>query len=606
MPIQCCGYDFGMSKFRFAANGIVARHRNFATRTKRPARTLLTFVSAALLAGCVAYWPNAVSSADEGETAGIVVAAHPLAVDAGNVVLQRGGTAMDAAVAVQMMLGLVEPQSSGIGGGAIIMAYDARSRAVSTYLGREAAPADATPALFNGPDGRPLTRAQAMLSGRATGVPAAIEVFSQAQQDHGALPWDRLFDETIEQAEVGFEVTPRLARHIHGRFPQASAPDVRRFFARADGSPMQIGDRVRNPAYADTLRRIAAGNTQAFYRGELAEAIIARASEPPLAGSLSTDDLAAYRAGQPEPLCLPLRQYTVCVPPPPASGVGLLQLMALLDRTDIDQRGPDDPQAWFLFAEASRLMYADRDQYVADPEFRAVPVGGLLDPAYVDRRRALIGDVAGELPLPGVPEGSVLTGPDATAEPGGTSHFVVVDRWGNAVSVTTTIESFFGSGRMVEGFFLNNQLTDFSWAAADGPSPANGVEAGKRPRSSMTPVLLLDAQGRFVGAIGSPGGSAIPAYIAKTLVGAIYWDLPLADAVALPNLVARGARFDGESSRFNPVVLQELAQRGMVVRPGSGEDSGLHGVLYRDGVLEWAADPRREGTGRHATNQPHP
>lgn len=531
---------------------------------------------------------------------GIVIAAHPLAVDAGTAVLERGGTAMDAAVAVQMMLGLVEPQSSGIGGGSIIMAYDARTRAVSTYLGREAAPAGATPALFAGADGQPLTRAQAMTSGRATGVPAAIEVFFQAHQEHGALPWNRLFDETIEQAEAGFEVTPRLAQHIHGRFPQASAADVKRFFSRADGSPLQTGDVLRNPAYADTLRRIAADNTRAFYQGALAEAIVARVRQPPLAGTLDMDDLAAYRADQPQPLCRPLRQYIVCVPPPPTSGVGLLQLMALLDKTDIDRRGPQDPQAWFLFAQASRLMYADRDHYVADPHFREVPVEGLLAPAYVDRRRAMIGDVAGDPPLPGSPDGAMPLGADATAEPGGTSHFVVVDRWGNAVSITTTIESFFGSGRMVEGFFLNNQLTDFSWGAADGPSSANAVAAGKRPRSSMTPVLLLDAQGRFVGAIGSPGGSAIPAYIGKTLVGAVYWGMPLGDAVALPNLVARGGRFDGEASRFSPELLQELARRGVEVRAGSGEDSGLHGVLYRDGVLEWAADPRREGTGRHA------
>ena len=533
-------------------------------------------------------------------TEAVVVAAHPLAVDAGTAVLQRGGSAIDAAVAVQAMLGLVEPQSSGLGGGAMIMVYDAASGEVSSYVGRETAPALATPALLNDADGRAIPHREAMLTGRATGVPGAVAVFAAAQHDHGKLRWDQLFDETIEQAEAGFRVTPRLAQHIHGKFPQASAPDVTAYFSDAGGSPLQVGDLLRNPAYATTLRTLARGGAAAFYGGDIARAIVARTHQPPMGGAMSERDLAGYKPDRSDPICRPLRQYVLCVPPPPTSGVGLLQLMALLDGTDIDQRGPDDPQSWFLFAEASRVMYADRDRYVGDPRFVPVPVEGLLDPAYVAARRQLIGTAAAPVPpAAGTPAGAPATADDRTDEPGGTSHFVVVDAQGNAVSITTTIESYFGSGRMVDGFFLNNQLTDFSWNPAAGPVPAaNAIAGGKRPRSSMTPAILLDRQGKFVGAIGSPGGSAIPAYIGKTLVGLVYWHLPLQQAVELPNLVARGARFDGEAARFSPRIRAELARRGIEVRAGSGEDSGLHGVFLHDGTLEWAADPRREGTGR--------
>jgi gamma-glutamyltranspeptidase/glutathione hydrolase len=529
-----------------------------------------------------------------------VVAAHPLAVDAGTAVLRRGGSAMDAAVAVQMMLGLVEPQSSGIGGGAIIMAYDAASGEVTSYVGREAAPALATPRLLDDAEGRAIPHREAMLTGRATGVPAAVAVFAAAQRDHGKLRWDQLFDETIDQAERGFRITPRLARHIHGEFPQASAPDVTAYFSDAAGHALQAGDLLRNPAYAATLRTLARSGAAAFYHGGIARAIVARTHQEPLGGAMSERDLADYEPEKSAPICRPLRQYVLCVPPPPASGVGLLQLMALLDGTDIDQRGPDDPQAWFLFAEASRIMYADRDQYVGDPRFVPVPVDGLLDPAYIAARRKLIGTTAAPAPTAGQPQGAPETADDRTDEPGGTSHMVVVDAQGNAVSITTTIESFFGSGRMVDGFFLNNQLTDFSWNPAAGPVPAaNAIAAGKRPRSSMTPAILLDRDGGFVGAIGSPGGSSIPAYIGKTLVGLVYWHLPLQQAVDLPNLVARGERFDGEAARFSPRIRDELARRGVEVRAGAGEDSGLHGVFLRDGALEWAADPRREGIGRH-------
>ncbi|MBF0665752.1 MAG: gamma-glutamyltransferase family protein [Brevundimonas sp.] len=549
----------------------------------------------ALLAGPA----QARSQAEERPRQAMVAAANPMAVEAGLDVLKRGGSALDAAVAVQVMLGLVEPQSSGIGGGAFIMHFDAATGEVAAYNGRETAPAAATPDMFLDDGGRPLPRSQAMLSGRATGAPGAMAVMALAHRTHGRLPWNRLFDETIAVAEGGFEVTPRLAEHIHGSFAQASAPDVRAYFSRADGSPMQVGDRIVNRAYAGVLRRLAAEGPTALQTGPIAEAIVQRTGAAPLPGSLTLADLAGYRAQAVDPVCGPYRVYIICTPPPPSSGAALLQLMALLDRTDVAERGADDPVAWVQFAEASRVMYADRDRYFGDPDFVDVPVAGLLDPAYLDERARLIGGrAAGRAPAHGVPGGVAVLGPDATAEPGGTTHFVVVDFDGNVASVTSTIESYFGSGRMVEGFFLNNQMTDFSFRPtdADGAPAANAVAGGKRPRSSMSPVIVLDREGRLVAALGSPGGNAILAYNGKALLGLLGWELPLVRAFGLPNLLARGDTFNGEASRFPAAVRAEMERRGVTVRPGAGEASGLHGVVVGPGgELIGAADPRREG-----------
>jgi gamma-glutamyltranspeptidase/glutathione hydrolase len=308
-------------------------------------------------------------------------------------------------------------------------------------------------------------------------------------------------------------------------------------------------------------------------------------------------DLAAYKPVKREPVCGPFRIYVLCAPPPPSSGVGLIELMMILDRTDIARRGPNDPQAWFLFAEASRLMYADRDKYVGDPAFVRVPVAGLIDPAYVATRARRIGATAGPPPAAGVPAGAMVAGTDRTLEPTGTSHFIVRDAAGNVVSMTTTVESIFGTGRMVDGFFLNNQLTDFSFSPTDaqGRPVANAVAPGKRPRSSMVPSILLTRDGRFAGAIGSAGGNAILAYVAHSLVASTYWNMSMADALAAPNLVARGPNFQGEVTKFSPAILAGLRRRGIDLKPGQGEDSGLTGVLIRNGRIDGAADPRREG-----------
>jgi gamma-glutamyltranspeptidase/glutathione hydrolase len=308
-------------------------------------------------------------------------------------------------------------------------------------------------------------------------------------------------------------------------------------------------------------------------------------------------DLAAYKPVKREALCRPYRVYLVCVPPPPSSGVGTLQLLKLLEGTDIAARGPSDPQAWFLFAEASRIMYADRDRYVGDPAFVTVPAQGMLDPAYVASRRRLIGDTAGPPPVAGNPALAPLMAADKTLEPTGTSHFIIRDSAGNVVSMTTTVESIFGTGRMVDGFFLNNQMTDFSFSPVDaeGRPAANAVAPGKRPRSSMTPLILLNGDRSFAGAFGSAGGNAILAYVAKSMVAAIDWNLPTQEALAAPNLVARGSNFNGEVTKFSPEMLAALKAKGIDLRPGQGEDSGVHAVMIRNGQVDGGYDPRREG-----------
>jgi len=537
-----------------------------------------------------------------------VAAANPYAVEAGLDVLRAGGSAADAAVAVQAMLGLVEPQSSGIGGGAFLLYYDAQTARVTAFDGREAAPAGATAGMFLGPDGAPLGYRDAVTSGRSTGVPGVMPMLGAAHEQFGRLPWSRLFDASVRAAADGFTVPQRLGAYVNGQvpgsgvsrqFPQVSLPDALALFTRPDGSTIQPGDLLRNPDYADTLRTLADRGPRALLEPPIADRIIARTHDEPLPGTLSRPDFATYEPRTGEPVCGPFLVYVVCVPPPPSSGVSLLQLLAILEATDIASRGPEDPQAWFLFAEASRLMYADRNEYIADPKFVEVPVHELLEPGYVAARATLIGGRAGPAPEPGRPPG-FARGADATVEASGTSHFVVVDAEGDVVSMTTSVESLFGSGRAVGGFFLNNQLTDFSFRPeTEGKPVANAVAGGKRPRSSMSPVIVLDGEGKLLAALGSPGGSSILAYNAKTLLGLLAWKMPLQEAIDLPNLVASGGNFYGEAGRFPTAVASGLADRGIEVKSGRGENSGLHGiVVQQDGRIEGAADPRREGVWR--------
>ena len=532
---------------------------------------------------------------------GMVAAANPLAVEAGLRVLRDGGSAVDAAVAIQAVLGLVEPQSSGLGGGSFLVFYDAKTGKVTAYDGREKAPAGATPALFLGADGKPLPFITALLSGRSSGVPGAVAMLSMAQKEHGKVAWNTLFKDAEKLADDGFVVSPRLAGMIVSRAPQASQPDAVKYFTKPDGTRYQAGDVLKNPAYAATVRKIAAEGPSALLDGPIAQAIVDRLHEGDLPSSITLEDLKSYKPRSAPALCRPWKVYTICVPNPQSSGLAVIQALQMLEHTDIGKRGPTDPVAWTQLAQAERVMYADRDRYVGDPSFVTVPVAGLLDPAYVAQRAKLITPTAGEAPPFGHPKGAPKVGIDMTHEPGGTTHLVVVDPAGNVVSMTTTVESIFGNGRMVGGFFLNNQLTDFSFAPKekDGAPAANAVAPGKRPRSSMAPLIVLDKKGKLVAALGSPGGNAILSYNLKAMVGLFYWHLNMQQAVSLPNVVARGDTYSGDADLFGPQMLAALNARGVNVKVGQIEGSGLHGVIVRPGgKLEGGADPRREGVAK--------
>ena len=562
-----------------------------------PALLLLASACAPLSQVSEAPSPPPATAAPQGQV--MVAAANPLAVEAGLEVLRAGGSAVDAAVAVQAVLGLVEPQSSGLGGGAFLVHYDAETGTVSAYNGRETAPAAATPDMFLNEEGKPLPFFQVLLSGRSTGVPGAVAMLHMAQTEHGNLEWRQLFGAAERLANEGFIVSPRLAEMIVGRAPQAKSPDATAYFTKPDGTRYQAGDRLRNPAYAATVRKIAAEGPDALLEGEIAQAIVARVTEGDLPGVMTLADLASYAPKKTEALCRPYRIYVVCTPPAPSGGPAVLEGLGILEHTAIADH-PNSAQGWYLFTQASRLMYADRDRYMGDPDFVEVPTEGLLDKAYLADRAALIGPMAGPAPQPGTPRGAGVRAPDTTREVSGTSHFVVVDAQGDAVSMTTTVESIFGSGRMVGGFFLNNQLTDFAFAPVnpDGAPAANAIAGGKRPRSSMAPAIVLDSDGELLAAVGSPGGTSILAYNLKALVGMLDWKLPVQQALALPNLIARGASYAAEGDKFSPEVIEGLAARGVTFTAVGGEGSGLHGVMVTPDGLDGGADPRREGVAR--------
>ena len=411
---------------------------------------------AVIICAATAWTPPALAASGAPLAAhAMVVTANPLATDAGLAVLKRGGSAVDAAVAVQAVLGLVEPQSSGLGGGAFMVYYNAKTRQVSAYDGREIAPAGARPDLFLQTDAtgkvQPMGFAQAVLSGRSTGVPGAVAMLALAQSQHGKLSWKDLFGDAQSLANNGFVVSPRLFGMITSAAPQAKAPDALAYFTKPDATPYKAGDVLKNPAYAATLQQLATEGPSALYEGPLAEAIVARVHEGDNPGSLSLADFKAYRPHVTQALCRPFRIYTVCVPGAPSGGAAVLEGLGILQATDIAGH-VNDAEGWYLFSQASRLMYADRDRYMGDPEFVSVPIDGLLAPEYLAQRRALITDRAGTAPSFGKPKGAPNLAPDATHEPGGTTHFVIVDAQGDAVSMTTTVESIFGSGRMVGGF----------------------------------------------------------------------------------------------------------------------------------------------------------
>lgn len=532
----------------------------------------------------------------------MVAAANPLAVEAGLEALRNGGDAVDAAIAVQAVLGLVEPQSSGLGGGAFMLYYDAQTGELTAYDGREKAPAAAGPDLFIDPEtGEPLSFFDAIFSGHSVGAPGAVAMLAMAHGDHGTLDWADGFTAATDLAENGFEVSPRLHNLIAGVAPRTPLDEweaTRDYFFTDEGEALPVGHVLRNPDYAATTRALAE-DWRNLYTGRIAEEIVAAVQAGPRPGTLTLEDLANYEPVRREAICRDYREWSVCGMPPPASGgVSVNEILGLLEPYDMSQTGPDTVEGWRRFIEASRLAYADRDAYIGDPDFVFVPSDGLLDTDYIATRSALIDrDTAIERAVPGIPEGVDAPGADATADVPGTSHFVIVDSDGDVVSMTTTVESIFGSHRMAGGFLLNNQLTDFSRDPrdAEGRLVPNAPDGGKRPRSSMSPTIVFDAEGNFELATGSPGGSSIIGYVAKSLVGMLDWDLTPQDAVALPNVVARGDTVRIEDG-MPAEVLEGLRELGFTLDANRGENSGLHAVRrLEDGSLTGGADPRREG-----------
>jgi len=532
----------------------------------------------------------------------MVAAANPHASQAGLEILRAGGSALDAAIAVQMVLNLVEPQSSGIGGGAFVMHWDEAARRVSAYDGRETAPAAARPDRFLRPDGKPMPIAEAINSGRSVGVPGLLRVLHLAHAKHGRLPWARLFEPALRLAEGGFAVSPRLHAQIRTDpfLPLHAA--TRAYFFLPDANPLPVGFRLKNPQLAAVLRRIAQQGPDAFYLGPVARDIVAavaaardRYMRP---GDLTEQDLAKYRALEREPICGAYRGYRICgMPPPSSGGIGVLAILGVLEHFPLAGLRPDSSGAVHLFAEAGRLAYADRDRYVADPDFMSVPSAGLIDPRYLRERATLIDPGKSMVrALPGSPPGArTAAGADATVEAAGTSHISVVDAQGNAVALTTTIESPFGSRILVRGFLLNNELTDFSPAPDEGGRlAANRVEPGKRPRSSMSPSLVFAPGGDFFMTLGSPGGSAIINYVAKTLVGVLDWKLDIQQAIAAPNLGSRNRATEIEKGTALEGIAAALRALGHPVE-AMELNSGLHGIVRVPQGLAGGADPRREG-----------
>ncbi|WP_136419909.1 gamma-glutamyltransferase [Herbaspirillum sp. ST 5-3] len=538
----------------------------------------------------------------------MVAAANPLATDAGYQVLRAGGSAIDAAIAVQMVLNLVEPQSSGIGGGAFLMHFDGKT--VKAFDGRETAPAAATERLFQNAEGKALPFYEGVVGGRSVGVPGVLRMLELAHRQYGRLPWASLFAPAIHLAENGFAVSPRLATMLKTEQHLKKDPVAAAYFYDKQGNPWPAGHLLKNPELAKVLREVALGGADAFYKGQVARDIEAKVKgHPTNPGGLSAADIAGYQAKVREPVCTDYKAWTVCgMPPPSSGGIAIAQMLGMLEAKDIRPYAPKDGvptvEGIHLFSEVGRLAYADRGRYVADTDFVPLPgnsTKAMLDKKYLAERAALITDKSMGLARFGVPPATALArGQDTSPELPSTSHISIVDANGNAVSMTTTIEDAFGSRQMVRGFLLNNQLTDFSFDSADANGPiANRVQAGKRPRSSMSPTLGFDkGTGKLILSTGSPGGSAIINYVAKVLVGTLDWGLNVQQAISLPNFGSRNGPTELEQGRITDSVIEKLKAKGHNVRVME-QTSGLQGIMRTTihGEEMWfgGADPRREG-----------
>jgi gamma-glutamyltranspeptidase / glutathione hydrolase len=528
----------------------------------------------------------------------MVAAANPLAAEAGREILRAGGSAVDAAIAVQLVLNLVEPQSSGIGGGAFMVYWDNKLHAVSTLDGRETAPAAATPERFLRPDGQPMKFREAVVGGRSVGVPGTLRLLEAAHQKWGKLAWPRLFERAIQLSEEGFAISPRLNGLLGLEADLRNNDRARAYFYQADGKPKAVGAVLRNPAFAATLREVAGKGAQAFYSGSIAEDIVTTVTTHPTnPGDMTLADLAAYKIKEREPICGKYRAYTVCgMGPPSSGGIAVQQILGMLETKDMAALG-EGAAAVHYFAEAGRLAFADRALYLADPEYVPVPVAGLIDPLYIHGRAALIGERSMGMAEAGEPKLKktwMLAPSDGFDH--GTSHISIVDADGNAVSMTTTIEDQFGARLMTKGgFLLNNELTDFNFEPSEkGKLAANRVEPGKRPRSSMSPTVVLDAHGRAYAVVGSPGGSAIINFVSKTLVAILDWRKDPQQAVDMANFGSRNGPTELEAGTEAEAWTTTLQARGHRIEVKDMTSGAQAIVVTPEGYLG-GADSRREG-----------
>ena len=534
----------------------------------------------------------------------MISSANPLASAAGREILRAGGSAVDAAIAAQAVLTLVEPQSSGIGGGAFLMYFRKSDGRVEAFDGRETAPAAIRPDVFVTADGKRRSFRDISTGGAAVGVPGILRMLALAHKEHGKLPWARLFERAISHSENGFPISPRLHAMIRRAKDLHNFPAARAYFLTPEGTAKAVGTLLRNPLLADTYRRLAAGGAEAFYSGDIARdisAAVANAARNP--AMMTLGDIAGYQPKIRKPICRPYRTWRLCAMPPPTSGgLTTLQILGLLEGFDMARIPPSSVQAVHLISEASRLAYADRRRYIGDPDFVTVPVDGMLDSAYLRRRAEQISGIGSMgKASPGRPRGAEkaeLADDEREGFPS-TSHLSVIDRDGNAVSMTTTIERAFGSRLMVRGFLLNNQLTDFAFIPRrDGRRVANAVAPGKRPRSSMSPTLVFNAEGNLFATVGSPGGSRIITYVIKALIGLMDWKLDMQGAIDLPNHANRNGATELEKNTPVAKHADALRKLGHNVKIGSLV-SGLHGIrvtrdAFGDGY-DGGADRRREG-----------
>jgi gamma-glutamyltranspeptidase/glutathione hydrolase len=530
----------------------------------------------------------------------MIAAANPHAAQAGLEMMRAGGTAVDAAIATQMVLGLVEPESSGIGGGAFMLVYNPKTKHTTSFDGREMAPASATPTMFLDANGQPRAKFEAIPGGLSVGIPGVVKMLWMAHAKYGKLPWAKLFEPAIKLAEDGFPVGPKLARTIKGFTRGADMPSIKAHFYHPDGTPFREGEIYKDPEYAATLKKIAKEGPDGFYKGEIAQAIVdAVHNAPKNQGGMTLTDLANYQPQEREPVCGDYRQYHLCSMGPPSSGgIAVLQILEMLQRFPSSDLTPNTLSGDHLFAEASRLAYADRAQYLGDPAFVDVPVAGLLDKNYIASRAALIDPAhdMGTAKAGDPPQKHAELSPQVSPVLHGTSHMTIVDDSGEVVAMTTSVESVFGAEVMVKGFMLNNTLTDFSFQPVrDGKPVANAPAPGKLPLSAMSPTIVFDHDGNFLVSVGSPGGTAIIDYVAQILIGILDAHMSPKDALAMPHEINMNGATLLEKSPTSDALAAQLTAMGHTVQVPQVEGSGLHGIeKVKDGYIG-AADPRRDG-----------